>query len=118
MHGPAPFHHHPCSLCGIAAACRCLGIERNAFVCAHCDAHYVDVFGAQLAVGRRVIFAAPGLLRTGGLKVGTIAALAPRIRVRADEGEFTILSPSHLAVFRTMSEAEAWLRRRLEELEA
>jgi len=118
MHGPFPSHLHTCPLCGTAASCRCLGVERNTFVCARCDAHYVDVFGHRLAVGRRVIFTAPSMLRTSGLRVGTIVALAPRIRVRADEGEFTIFSPKHLAVFRTMSEAESWLRRRLEELKA
>jgi hypothetical protein len=118
MRGPLPSHRHTCSLCGTAAPCRCLGVERDAFVCAQCDTHYVDVFGHRLAVGRRVIFTAPSMLRTSGLRIGTIVALAPRIRVQADEGEFTIFSPKHLAIFRTTSEAESWLRRRLEDLRA
>jgi hypothetical protein len=116
MHGPCAPHHHTCSLCGTAAPCRCLGVEDNVFVCERCDIQYVDVFGCRLAVGRRLIFAAQSMASIAELRVGTIVTLTPSIRVRVDDSEFTIVSPRHLAVFRTTSEAESWLRRRLEEL--
>jgi hypothetical protein len=81
-----------------------------------------DVFGVRLEVGQRVLYAT-SWRQYAALHVGTLVALMPSPVVQPDNDVRPLARPAHaLAVVTDWNwvrgaEAEAWLRRRLDEIE-
>ena len=87
-----------------------------------------DVLGVSLAVGQRVVVSMSSMFNFGPLCVGIIVALSPSITVRIEHGSRDTDSPPspvtlpvsasrRICVLREDTDAEAWLRRQLTDIE-